>query len=146
MSASRREKRGHLWDTLRNIEDRQDGSLARAVIARHHAVGNLLAAIDRDPLKESPGRARKNHSTIKADLLAEHGAACSACPAKMPADSLIHLHHVIPVSESGPDTRENCVLLCPNCHAVAHWRYRNTPKYERPTTPAELLAMLRRAA
>lgn len=149
--SARRAARGRLWDTVRTVEDLQGGSAenpprSRATIARQHAVGNLLAALARDPLKDSPGRERKNHSTIKVELIAEHGSHCMACPVTMPSESLVHLHHVVPVSDGGPDTRENCLLLCPNCHAIAHWRYRKLAKDSRPTTPGQLLAMLRQAA
>lgn len=34
--------------------------------------------------------------------------------------NLIHAHHVIPRSCGGPNIRQNLVLLCPICHALAH--------------------------
>lgn len=30
------------------------------------------------------------------------------------------LHHIIPISEGGEDSRDNLILLCPNCHKMAH--------------------------
>lgn len=32
----------------------------------------------------------------------------------------LEVHHVIPLSKGGPDTPENCVALCPNCHKSLH--------------------------
>jgi predicted HNH restriction endonuclease len=31
-----------------------------------------------------------------------------------------HLHHVIPVAKGGGNEADNLVVLCPNCHAMAH--------------------------
>lgn len=33
----------------------------------------------------------------------------------------LEVHHVIPLSKGGPDTPENCVALCPNCHKALHY-------------------------
>jgi len=33
----------------------------------------------------------------------------------------IETHHVIPLSEGGPDSTANVVALCPNCHRMAHY-------------------------
>jgi hypothetical protein len=32
----------------------------------------------------------------------------------------LDIHHLIKVSESGPDSAENLLPLCPNCHALHH--------------------------
>ena len=34
---------------------------------------------------------------------------------------MLHAHHIVPVSKDGLDTAANLIVLCPNCHAVAHW-------------------------
>lgn len=31
-----------------------------------------------------------------------------------------HIHHIKPICEGGKDDIENVVMLCPNCHALAH--------------------------
>lgn len=50
-------------------------------------------------------------------------------------------HHIIPLSENGPDIPSNITYLCPNCHRLAHsiqyiadckiladgWRFKNAP-------------------
>ena len=33
----------------------------------------------------------------------------------------LEVHHVRPLSEGGPDTVDNAVALCPNCHRKAHF-------------------------
>lgn len=32
----------------------------------------------------------------------------------------LEVHHIVPLSEEGPDTVENTEALCPNCHAEVH--------------------------
>lgn len=33
---------------------------------------------------------------------------------------LMHAHHVVPRSCGGPDIKENIIIVCPICHALAH--------------------------
>lgn len=35
--------------------------------------------------------------------------------------ALLHRHHIKPRSEGGEDEPSNTVMLCPNCHALAHY-------------------------
>ena len=68
----------------------------------------------------------------RASCLAYYGSACLACGFKFEskygqiADGFIHVHHMTPISEIGPDYRINpirdLVPLCPNCHSVIHLR------------------------
>jgi len=30
------------------------------------------------------------------------------------------IHHIVPLNEGGPDTVENKIPLCPNCHRMTH--------------------------
>ena len=73
---------------------------------------------------------------------------CEACLWHPPGFEwrLLHHHHVVPLRAGGGDTPENSVVLCPNCHAVAHWL--GTTKggtYVGPSTPDELLSEIRAA-
>lgn len=72
---------------------------------------------------------------------------CVSCGWQTPDGlrTLIHVHHVIPISAGGDDTTENMVVLCPNCHAIAHavTQRSNTLKdYTGPTTTPQLLALI----
>jgi 5-methylcytosine-specific restriction protein A len=40
--------------------------------------------------------------------------------ARLDGTPFLEVHHVIPLSEDGPDTPENAVALCPNCHRLCH--------------------------
>jgi len=62
--------------------------------------------------------------------IAAHGVRCAVC--ELSFESLygelgrgyIHVHHVVPVSQVGPDYRVNPVRdlipVCPNCHSMLH--------------------------
>jgi hypothetical protein len=61
--------------------------------------------------------------------------------------TMMHAHHVIPVACGGDDAEANLVLLCPNCHSVAHRLGTISPAkgqwpeftWSGPRTPKELL-------
>jgi hypothetical protein len=46
---------------------------------------------------------------------------CCLCPEHQ---EVIDLHHVVPISEGGPNTEDNLMAVCPTCHAKIH-RIRN---------------------
>lgn len=55
---------------------------------------------------------------------------CEACDKPAPFINkygvpYLEVHHVIPLSKGGPDTPENCVALCPNCHRAMHFSENN---------------------
>lgn len=62
---------------------------------------------------------------VKEWVLREANGCCECC--KRPAPFLaqdgapyLEVHHVIPLSSGGPDTTQNTVALCPNCHREIH--------------------------
>lgn len=73
---------------------------------------------------------------------AKHGKKfCEHCRWSPPSASILHAHHVIPISCGGADSVENIMVLCPNCHAVAHYVSRRsnlTRTYTGPATPEQL--------
>jgi 5-methylcytosine-specific restriction protein A len=84
-------------------------------------IGNLnptskkstVTLIDRDP-------------NVKAWLLVNSNGICENCNSKAPFISTtgipyLEVHHVKRLSDSGPDTPENAVALCPNCHKAFHY-------------------------
>ncbi len=46
---------------------------------------------------------------------------CEHCKWIPPVRTMLHAHHVVPIARGGPDVATNLIVLCPNCHAVAHW-------------------------
>jgi hypothetical protein len=62
---------------------------------------------------------------VRRFALQRAGGRCEYCGIagfKMPDGSIyLETHHVIPLSEGGPDSAENVVALCPNHHREAHF-------------------------
>jgi len=66
----------------------------------------------------------------RAACIAHYGACCLACGFDFNAqygplaNGYIHVHHLTPISQLGPDyvinPTQELVPLCPNCHAMAH--------------------------
>lgn len=54
---------------------------------------------------------------VRRAVLLEAGYNCVNPVCRIP---LIHVHHIDYVENGGPDTEENLIALCPNCHARVH--------------------------
>lgn len=59
----------------------------------------------------------KTHKSWAKACKKERGNECEYC---FWNEATCHAHHVIPVSEGGKHDLCNCLILCPNCHALAH--------------------------
>jgi 5-methylcytosine-specific restriction enzyme A len=62
---------------------------------------------------------------VRAWVLEATGGRCEACHTDAPfADSAgqpyLEVHHMVTLAEGGPDTVDNAVGLCPNCHRWLH--------------------------
>lgn len=44
------------------------------------------------------------------------GYRCALCD----STKYLQLHHVVPRGKGGPDTEQNLITLCSDCHALAH--------------------------
>ncbi len=67
----------------------------------------------------------KRDPAVKAEVLSLAAGNCESCDAPAPfqtAEGLdfLEVHHVLPLSESGPDFASNAVAVCPNCHRALH--------------------------
>lgn len=66
---------------------------------------------------------------------------CEHCLWRAPDSSLLHAHHVVPLACGGDDAVENLIVLCPTCHALAHYvtsRSNYQRRYSGPRTALEL--------
>lgn len=63
---------------------------------------------------------------VAAYALAIAEGICRGCGAPAPfkqecgGQPFLEVHHVVPLSEGGPDTLGNVIAVCPNCHRRAH--------------------------
>lgn len=56
---------------------------------------------------------------------------------------MLHAHHVVPLACGGEDRPRNVVVLCPNCHALAHRLGRIVRRtWDGARSPAQLLGEL----
>lgn len=64
---------------------------------------------------------------VAAYALAIAEGTCRGCGAPAPfkqacdGQPFLEVHHVVPLSEGGPDTLSNVIAVCPNCHRRAHY-------------------------
>jgi 5-methylcytosine-specific restriction protein A len=69
----------------------------------------------------------KRNPDVIAEVLCRANGICEACAAMAPFNRqsdetpYLEVHHKIPLSKDGPDTVENAVALCPNCHRQEHF-------------------------
>ncbi len=78
------------------------------------------------------GNRYERNPLARRTCLNHYGARCMACNIDLAeqygelARGLIHVHHLVPISEIGEayllDPVKDLVPLCPNCHAVVHRR------------------------
>jgi len=54
---------------------------------------------------------------IKNKLLVEAMHRCCLCPQH---EDITEIHHIIPISEKGPNTENNLMVVCPTCHSKIH--------------------------
>jgi len=63
---------------------------------------------------------------IKDRLLVDAMHRCCLCPQH---EDVTDIHHIVPISEDGPNTEDNLMVVCPTCHAKIHRiRGRYTPE------------------
>lgn len=86
--------------------------------------------------KGNPNPKKKNSVSSSYERLAEVVAyveerangICELCAKPAPfkranKEPFLEVHHIIPLSEDGPDIVENAAALCPNCHRKCHhWK------------------------
>lgn len=103
----------------------------------------FVGAVDKSTAPEMLLRSavRRGQAEAKARLM-EFGASCEGCNVILPDPEMLHIHHVKPVHCGGTNAQSNTVLVCPNCHALAHYYDRTLAEADRPTDRSSLLARL----
>ncbi len=62
---------------------------------------------------------------VVAWVMANTQGVCEACGTDAPfvrsdGEPYLEVHHVRPLAEGGPDTTDNAIACCPNCHRALH--------------------------
>lgn len=63
---------------------------------------------------------------VIAWVIEQAGGVCEVCEAPAPftradGSAYLEVHHLRPLAEGGPDTTDNAVAACPNCHRALHY-------------------------
>ena len=102
-----------------------------------HVSGEEAGVADRSLVRDIEGSVTRvsvnryeRSRAARAACIDQHGAQCAACGLnfeKMYGEigrGFIHVHHIVPVSQSGGayklDPVKDLVPVCPNCHAMLH--------------------------
>ena len=60
---------------------------------------------------------KRTPKKIRDKLLVDAMHRCCLCPKH---EDMTDIHHIVPINEKGPNTEENLMVVCPNCHAKIH--------------------------
>ena len=63
---------------------------------------------------------RAEAARLAREMIKSVGGRCEACGWGWSGRPLVQVHHIVPVSVGGGNEDDNLVVLCPNCHAIAH--------------------------
>jgi len=63
---------------------------------------------------------------VARETLRRADGVCELCGQPAPfrdinGEPFLEVHHIVPLSEGGPDVLSNTAALCPNCHRAAHY-------------------------
>lgn len=63
---------------------------------------------------------------VIAWVIEQAGGVCEVCETPAPftradGSAYLEVHHLRPLAEGGPDTTDNAVAACPNCHRALHY-------------------------
>jgi len=67
----------------------------------------------------------KRDPQVKAWVILAAAGVCELCRTPAPFEArdgtpYLEVHHVVPLASHGPDTLDNAVAICPNCHRELH--------------------------
>jgi 5-methylcytosine-specific restriction endonuclease McrA len=92
------------------------------------------ARIDREnreiPWRKKRSRNKARTKGVRNEIYRRAGLACEIC--RFGFHTILNIHHIKPVQFGGSSHRWNLVLLCPNCHGLAHHyqHHRQPERYE----------------
>lgn len=66
--------------------------------------------------KDTVAKRKKIPDTLEAQLLVESRNTCNVCW----QSKEVEIHHIVPVELGGDNSEANLIVVCRNCHSVAH--------------------------
>lgn len=117
-----------IWRGLRHLMTTRDAIFEMKVAA---ALRSETEENEPPPGNAHPARDRSDSTGFQRSLEVARWVrqkaqgVCALCRKPAPFVSrfgqpYLEVHHVQPLAEGGPDTVENAIALCPNCHRCAH--------------------------
>lgn len=96
----------------------------------HPPLGNHTPA-----LIENTSSTYQRDPEVVAWVLNNAAGKCEACGASAPFERddgslFLEVHHVVRLADKGPDTVENAIAACPNCHRALHYASDKTKRRE----------------
>ncbi len=107
-------------DDLDELDAKTKEIIARPYMIKEPPAGNPT------PRREaSTGYVYERDPRVVAYTQVRADGVCELCTNPAPfkrsdGSPYLETHHVKPLAEDGPDTPDNCVALCPNCHRALH--------------------------
>lgn len=85
-----------------------------------------LTAVDAQPATRSrSGKIYRRDPKVRAKILQIAAGRCECCCEfgflTEAGDRYLETHHIVGVSEHGPDAMNNIIAVCPTCHRKAHY-------------------------
>lgn len=115
-------------ETMEELNADFDRRLAASLAASHAQRLQRLATADPVPPRiEVRTSAFVRNTDVIAEVLQRAAGVCEGCRQGAPfsrastGEPYLEVHHRVPLSLGGPDTVENGVALCPNCHRQRHY-------------------------
>ncbi len=86
----------------------------------------LKGASNKLKVIRSEQQRRIRADAIRRYALARSAGDCECCEEPAPfktveGEPFLEVHHILQVSDDGPDRPDNVIALCPNCHRRAHY-------------------------
>jgi len=114
-----------LSDSKKHRADSNEGEGKPITELRKKAVADSQEEIDSDDLN-TPDRVRYSRSQkVREYVLRRADGECEGCGEPAPFESktgepYLHAHHIYELSNSGQDSPQTVIALCPNCHYHVH--------------------------
>jgi 5-methylcytosine-specific restriction protein A len=114
-----------------NLEDLEPTPNNNQLQERTDRARRIINLEDQPAGQQIPKRIESSTSTyyrdpvVRAWVLKNANGKCEACDSDAPfilPDSFpfLEVHHMIPLALGGPDTIDNTIAVCPNCHRRVH--------------------------
>jgi 5-methylcytosine-specific restriction protein A len=116
---------GHIDSDIFEPTDNQD-ELEKKTSEIHNIISKGLPRGNNKPNRSLAEITRyERDPLVKAWVLKNANGTCEGCGHPSPfkkkdGTPYLEVHHLIPLSEEGPDNIPNAVALCPNCHSRCH--------------------------